>query len=235
MGIAFLSFFPKQTRITYLYRLLMILMTFDLLLAPQASLGFTQVQSAYVVNIVASAGFCMIILTVAGNLCRGNRRTSIRTAALLYIAWDIGPLCGLLIGKQMASSVDLTLSLLYPLTTLIVVIWLIVYAFVFNEQTLQSVLSVISTKGSGNFMKHCRIVSEHFGLSERESEVLIYFAKGRNSAYIQNELCLSKNTVNSHRKHIYTKLGIHSNQDLINMVQGSSSVPSPFPDERTSG
>lgn len=45
------------------------------------------------------------------------------------------------------------------------------------------------------------------------------FAKGRNLAYIQEQLCLSKSTVCTHRQHIYQKLGVHSSQEMIDLIQ----------------
>ena len=45
------------------------------------------------------------------------------------------------------------------------------------------------------------------------------FAKGRNLAYIQEELHLSKSTVSTHRQHIYQKLDVHSSQEMIYLIQ----------------
>ncbi len=53
----------------------------------------------------------------------------------------------------------------------------------------------------------------------RETEIMTLFAKGRNLAYIQEQLCLSKSTVSTHRQHIYQKLGIHSSQEMIDLIQ----------------
>ena len=53
----------------------------------------------------------------------------------------------------------------------------------------------------------------------RETEIMTLFAKGRNLAYIQEQLCLSKSTVSTHRQHIYQKLGIHSIQEMIDLIQ----------------
>lgn len=44
-------------------------------------------------------------------------------------------------------------------------------------------------------------------------------AKGRDSAYICNALYISSHTVKSHIYHIYGKMGIHSQQELISMVE----------------
>ncbi len=47
-------------------------------------------------------------------------------------------------------------------------------------------------------------------------------ARGRDRAYIEEALVVSRNTVKAHVKHVYAKLGIHSHQELIDLVEGPS-------------
>ena len=47
----------------------------------------------------------------------------------------------------------------------------------------------------------------HFTQSRRESEVMYYLARGYKSSHIQQ-----------HIRHIYRKLNIHSQQDLIHLI-----------------
>lgn len=57
------------------------------------------------------------------------------------------------------------------------------------------------------------------GLSAREAEICGYLARGRSQTYIRDALFLSKNTVSTHVRHLYTKLGVHSKQELIDLVE----------------
>jgi|GEM_PF-4707561 len=225
---------PQSQRTLHLYRVIMIAATIDVLLMPLVFAGDMSTHQAYAINVAATSSLSMLMLIVYSCICRGNQESSVKIVALLKASSDIGPLLGLVLGKWVVVHVAFTFEFIYISTIVLVVIWLITCAFVFTERTLGSVLQVISSKGQGNFMKHCRIVAERYGLSERESEILVYFAKGRNSAYIQEKLFLSKNTVNSHRKHIYTKLGVHSNQELIDLVQGTEENAQPADRERKS-
>jgi DNA-binding CsgD family transcriptional regulator len=45
-------------------------------------------------------------------------------------------------------------------------------------------------------------------------------ARGRNAAYIQQELSLTRNTVKSYVADVYRKLNVHSHQELIDLVEG---------------
>ena len=62
-----------------------------------------------------------------------------------------------------------------------------------------------------------RVAVEHC-LTPRESEVLGLLAQGRNTAYIQEAFALSRNTVKIHVHHIYIKLDVHSQQELIDLI-----------------
>ena len=42
--------------------------------------------------------------------------------------------------------------------------------------------------------------------------------KGRDLPYIADKLVVSKNTVRTHMKNIYVKLGVHSKQEVIDLV-----------------
>lgn len=48
---------------------------------------------------------------------------------------------------------------------------------------------------------------------------MILFAKGRNLDYIHNSLVISKSTVSMHRQHIYRKLVVHSQQEMIDLIE----------------
>ena len=56
------------------------------------------------------------------------------------------------------------------------------------------------------------------GLTVREVEVLQMLVKGRSKSYIAETLFISENTVRSHSKHIYHKLGVHSKQEVLDLL-----------------
>ncbi len=66
--------------------------------------------------------------------------------------------------------------------------------------------------------ERCDAVGEHHGLTPRELEVMKMLCKGRTKSYIAETLYLTENTVRSHTKHIYTKLNVHSKQELMDLV-----------------
>ncbi len=57
------------------------------------------------------------------------------------------------------------------------------------------------------------------GLSPREVEVFRLLARGRNAEYISRKLVISGSTAKSHIYHIYRKMGINSQQSLIDQLE----------------
>jgi DNA-binding CsgD family transcriptional regulator len=68
------------------------------------------------------------------------------------------------------------------------------------------------------FVERCEKVANTYLLSNRETDVFYLLAKGRNAAYIAENLFISEGTVHTHTWRIYRKLNIHSQQELINLV-----------------
>lgn len=70
--------------------------------------------------------------------------------------------------------------------------------------------------------KQCLILRQQYGLTKRETEVMEAIARGLSMANIAEDLFISENTVRTHAKHIYTKLDIHSRQELGAILQNVS-------------
>lgn len=58
-----------------------------------------------------------------------------------------------------------------------------------------------------------------FMLSERETQVVVLLAAGRSVPAIAKMLSISENTVRAHTKHIYAKAGVHTKQELLDMLE----------------
>lgn len=67
----------------------------------------------------------------------------------------------------------------------------------------------------------CIAAAKQFKLTPRETEVLALLARGRTLRVISSQLVISPNTVRFHAKNIYAKLNVHSQQELIDVVEGT--------------
>ena len=64
----------------------------------------------------------------------------------------------------------------------------------------------------------CDAVGREYYLSQREIEVMRLFMQGYTMAAIAKELYISENTVKTHTRRLYAKLGINKKQQLFNLV-----------------
>lgn len=70
----------------------------------------------------------------------------------------------------------------------------------------------------GRYKRRCLALADMCLLSRRETEVLFLLAKGYNAKMIQEQLYISAGTANTHMRHVYRKLDVHNQEDLIRMV-----------------
>lgn len=176
----------------------------------------------YAVNQAANSCFGLFMWIMTAALCQRFSATRVRTFALIRAGWALGPLAGLLLGRFALLVGGLTPATVYACMLVAVLAVFVAMGAVFNERVLMETMDILPLERRERFQDKCRLIIERYGLSEREGEIIIMFAKGRNLAYIQDELFISKSTVSTHRQHIYKKLGIHSQQELLDLVQAAN-------------
>ena len=64
-------------------------------------------------------------------------------------------------------------------------------------------------------------LAQAYDLTAREREVLARLARGLSITEMASDLSISENTVKTHVKRIYGKLGVHSKQEVIDLAQSS--------------
>ena len=70
----------------------------------------------------------------------------------------------------------------------------------------------------------CLYTAKTYKLTPRETEVLEQLARGRDLSSMEEKFTLSRNTVKMHVKHIYTKLDVHSKQEVIDLVDEARKI-----------
>lgn len=95
----------------------------------------------------------------------------------------------------------------------------VVFLFVFTEADIKMVDRVAVASPRDRFQEACNTICARFGLTKREAQVLGLLARGKNAIAIQDELAVSYSTIKTHKQSIYTKLGVHSQQELLSLVE----------------
>jgi DNA-binding CsgD family transcriptional regulator len=106
----------------------------------------------------------------------------------------------------------------------IVVALILAGLFGFGELLEGKAGAVAAPEGNEGGTDDNRVVriAQHYGLTLRETEVLLLLAKGRNAGHIQREFVVSLHTVRTHIKRIHSKLSIHSQQELLDLIDRES-------------
>lgn len=183
---------------------------------------------------VSAAGFlyagseCFEILMWFSLASIGARNLS---GALVVVAWgraasSAGLLAGAFAGHMMNASGNPSLvsaGLVVMLVAFVAVNVTVLKGFGF-QKTIDGVASLESVdlkQGDApiDVMRGCDVLVEEKGLTPRESEIVRLLARGRNAPYIQEKLVLSRNTVKTHVANIYAKVGVHSQQELIDAAE----------------
>ena len=61
-------------------------------------------------------------------------------------------------------------------------------------------------------------LQSRYGLTERETQIAALLLSGRSRPFIRDELVISLNTVHAHARNIYSKCGVHSQQEFMDFV-----------------
>lgn len=165
-----------------------------------------------------------------------------RFAASQLTRW-IGLIPGSLISLIVFYTMPLSFNHLVIVCCVMVVVIVAVYSWYTSEREEEPVDEIslvvplsVSEDNEGDFERYaspfrgrCNALAGKYGLTNREAEVLVCLAKGRNTEYIQQSLFISGNTVRTHISHIYKKTGVSSQQQLIDMIDDRQISAKPKP------
>ena len=139
-----------------------------------------------------------------------------------------GMQAGQLLGSTVGAGVLLYSTDRFVLAMVAVVavfIILLVALFGFGNTVTQSGWWMAQPMGEdrpAKFRRTCERIAANRGLSARETEVFMLLAKGRNCGYISKQLVISEPTTKTHMRNVYRKLGVHSQQALLDLVEFES-------------
>lgn len=68
------------------------------------------------------------------------------------------------------------------------------------------------------FHEAINLLAQQSGLTPQEEQVMVLCAKGKNAQRVADEMVITVNTAKSHLRSIYAKVGVHSQQELIALV-----------------
>lgn len=141
----------------------------------------------------------------------------VRILAIVNGMWTIGPALGMAAGTILGATGLATSEAVIVITAFAILAMVFTYTCVFPERDADLLADSLPPRRR-MFRERCNAVAERFNLTPREREVMLLIACGKDMPAMQEALVLSKSTISTHREHLYRKMGIHSRQSLINMI-----------------
>ncbi len=213
VGIALLIDWAKAYRVELLYRA-----AFVFGIIGVCSLGLLESSSflSYTVSYIAYALIMPAAWMLAWSVAFMERISSRRAFGIIFSMQYLGFFLGFLLAKACESFGAYSLPLLVLVCAIVVSV---AYSVVLSERTILSLSPRLFGLSHDSIDARCHDLAAHKGLTKREIEVLSLLARGRDVSWIEEKLFISRNTVNTHRKNIYKKLGVHTQQELLSLIE----------------
>lgn len=170
-------------------------------------------------------GFCYVHLIMWG-LCAYLTK-NFKLPATWVIAW---PTCCLMLGQLLGGVVSSILGQqedsafwIQMMSTCMVFMLLMASLLMLSNRNLTTGWGIASPANVIHGDTALEAVVENLtvehNLTPREAEILALMARGRNRKVISAELVISEETTKSHINGLYRKLGIHSQQELLDLTE----------------
>lgn len=194
-------------------------------------------NNAYVggVPIAAASSFCQtVVMLFAATIARRRHGLAGVPGAGFFIFLSGGLAVGMSVARVMLAEGFGPGTDYYAFTsTSIVVILTMAALWFFGEHGIDMLLwskpAEQTARPSGSSTTASELahtLGTRFGLTGREEEVLCLVLTGRTTTYISEALSISRNTVNTHIRHLYQKIGIHDRQELLDFAYAEEGAPS---------
>lgn len=93
------------------------------------------------------------------------------------------------------------------------------YVFLFTERDFSALSRLVDAVAVDNTEDVKKAIAQAAALSARETEVLSLALRGRTNERIAQELFIAKSTADTHLRRIYSKCGVHSRQELLDLAE----------------
>ena len=131
----------------------------------------------------------------------------------IFVGWGVGVLLRSTLGSEEFG----TGFAVFSIVAVIALVILLVSDLIRAEQ--DEVAEPHADAFLNKWSAACDEIAQACELTNQEKKIYVMLARGRNQRYIASELVISPHTVKTHTYHIYRKIGVHSQQELIDMVE----------------
>lgn len=186
---------------------------------------------------VASAVFGIVLycLLMVRDISRAVTRQALASEydvqpTYLYARATLPEIAGMVLGVSVGTGLAAFQAQVYVVWVLYLLVALFAIAAAIvpygeDELVMPTVMEADDGEGrsglaiaGGDWNRACEDICEAHGLTPREGDVFRKLARGRTAKVIARDLTISEHTVKSHTYNVYRKLGVNSQQELIDMT-----------------
>lgn len=172
---------------------------------------------------VHEAGFSLFYFFMVvywGDLSRRTGMGIVRIYAIGYFAFQFFQFIGTTIGYYLLAGNETTIMAVVFMVVILAFFVVALLLLLDARSPMQAWLVAEKAPELGDEVPiACTMISSECGLSPREHEVIGFLARGRNASSIARMLCISPDTAKTHIKNIYRKLDVHTQQELIDLIE----------------
>jgi DNA-binding CsgD family transcriptional regulator len=187
---------------------------------------------AMTLNALMNIGYALFVSSFycyLGSFILSSRHPPFRVFAFGGAANNLGLILGWGLGLLIEHSRPGGISSIFIIGFLYAVFFTSIFVLpiirknLFSTQQTEALETIPDTPNIvSSIHERCGLLSHTFQLSSREKEILVLLARGNSLRLIADELTLSMNTVKTHSRHLYKKLGIHTKYELFKLLEDES-------------
>lgn len=204
-------FFLRKNPSEYIYQIVFPTLAFGFAMIP---LLFSGIYLAFPIVLASLAYFYGLLWFFITLSAQNSKMQPTRLTALVFSCLQGGQLVGILI----VSFDVIPPTILANLATLMLFATVIITILFFSQQKKRESEMMMRAQQFG-FESQCHRISEQYGFTPREQEIHRLLALGLSPKQIEKGLVLSPNTVKTHVRHIYEKLGVHSREEFRELLK----------------
>lgn len=240
--IAFVSTVgPRRISISFLYRWMcsaLVIAFVALILGGIPDGAFI----AYIISLSARFAFCLITQMFFARYAACGNASPVQAFGFGWIFVHLGDFLGVLLSVYIDAGLASSYFDIIQVAAVSIVVLVIGTMFVINDgrgfsldfgeaypdrrytstsskESGERSLEACAMPSADELSRRVAYVANAHDLTPREVEVFDLLARGRSIPYIRDALVISRETASTHAKHVYSKLGVHSRQELIDLVQ----------------
>lgn len=203
-----------------LYRFVPVFVSLGLVLA---LLFRNHVSPEVIAGFIACGWGVQLIINVSTSADLANRMPAPGMVMFnqMSLAHTAGKTLGLLLWLLVGNPFDYYASDHYlPLAALMFIVILAAIVLL-NESGKTTIWGLLPSHNEGNESAQAHTIAsiaEQYGLTLREREVLLLLVRGYSAKAVSSSLTISLSTSRTHIHRIYTKLEVHSRQDVLDLI-----------------